>query len=78
MLKCRNVGIYCDPPARILQVDSQDDSRLIHQAMPAVITPQTSLKAVGGRSTTVDHVLARALDEPLCRRTEMRRSIRVG
>jgi hypothetical protein len=72
----RCVGIYCDQPAKVLCVETQDDPRHgVHpsyQAMLAMISPQTSAKVVGGYGTTVDHVLAMAFDDPsmdddLCR-----------
>jgi len=70
------VGIYCDQPAKVLMAETQDDpQRVVHPsylAMLSVISPQTSVKAVGGYGTTVDHVLAMAFDDPsmdddLCR-----------
>ena len=64
--KC--VGIYCDQPARVLCVETQDDPRRTvhpsHQAMLAMISPQTSAKMVGGYGAAVDHVLALAFDDP--------------
>ncbi len=58
------VGIYCDKPAKILVVESQDDPRrAVHQAMPLMISPQTSTKLVGGHSTRIDRVLAMALHD---------------
>jgi hypothetical protein len=72
--KC--VGIYCDQPAKVLVVETQDDPRRMIQpsylAMLATICPQTSAKLVGGYGTTVAHVLAMAFDDPsmdddLCR-----------
>ncbi|MGA2617542.1 MAG: hypothetical protein ABSF26_08040 [Thermoguttaceae bacterium] len=42
------VGIYCDQPAKILEVETQDDPRLVRQAGPAMISPQTGAKVVGG------------------------------
>jgi hypothetical protein len=42
------VGIYCDQPAKILQVETQVPLRAVHQALPAMICPQTSVKVVGG------------------------------
>jgi hypothetical protein len=72
--KC--VGIYCDQPAKVLCVETQDNPRhTVHpsyQAMLAIICPQTSVKLVGGYGTLVDHVLAMPFDDPsmdddLCR-----------
>lgn len=72
----RCVGIYCDQPAKVLKVETQDDPRrTVHPsylAMLSIISPQTSVKAVGGYGTTVDPVLAMAFDDPsmdddLCR-----------
>jgi hypothetical protein len=57
------VGIYCDQPAKILEVETQDDLRHAVQPMPA-ISPQTRFKVVGGRGTSVAHTLAMALDDP--------------
>ena len=59
------VGIYCDQPSKVLVVETQDDPRrVVHQAMPLMIGPQTSTKLVGGHGTTMDHVLAMAFDDP--------------
>ena len=59
------VGIYCDRPAKILEVETQDDPRrAVHQAMPLMISPQTSTKLVGGHGTAIDRVLAMAFDDP--------------
>ena len=72
--KC--VGIYCDQPAKVLCVETQDDPRrVVHPsnlAMLSMICPQTSIKVVGGYGTAVDHVLAMAfddtsMDDDLCR-----------
>jgi hypothetical protein len=64
----RCVGIYCDQPAKVLVVETQDDPRHTvhssHQAMLAMMSPQTSAKLVGDYGTTVDHVLAMAFDDP--------------
>jgi hypothetical protein len=64
--KC--VGIYCDQPAKVLCVETQDDPRrAVHPsnlAMLSIISPQTSAKVVGGCGTTVDQVLAMAFDDP--------------
>ncbi len=58
-------GIFCDQPAKILGVEAQDDPRLaVHQAMPLMISPQTSTKLVGGYGTCIDRVLAMAFDDP--------------
>jgi hypothetical protein len=32
--------------------------------MPSLISPQTSVKVVGGRGTSVAHMLAMAFDDP--------------
>ncbi len=32
--------------------------------MPSIIDPQTSIKVVGGRGTSVAHTLAMAFDDP--------------
>ena len=72
--KC--VGIYCDQPAKVLVVETQDHPRRAVdpscQALLAMINPQRSTKLVGGYGTSVDHVLAMAFDDPtmdddLCR-----------
>ncbi len=64
----RCVGIYCDHPAKVLVVETQDDPRrMVHpsyQAMLSMVSPQTSVKVVGGYGTAVDHVLAMAFDDP--------------
>ncbi len=58
-------GIYCDKPAKILEIETQGDARRMdHQAMPAMISPQTSVKVVGGFGTSVAHMLAMAFDDP--------------
>jgi len=61
-------GIYCDQPAKVLVVDTQDDlQRAVdpsYQAAPATIRPRTSAKLVGGCGTSVDHFLAMAFDDP--------------
>ena len=44
------VGIYCDQPAKILEIETQDDPRLVHQAMPEP-TSRWSM-ATGLRSRT--------------------------
>jgi hypothetical protein len=56
------VGIYCDQPAKILEVETQDDPR--RQVVPATVSPQTSVKVVVGRGTSVAYMLAMALDDP--------------
>ena len=64
----RCVGICCDQPAKVLVVETQEDPR--HAACPAslamlaMISPQTSVKLVGGHGTSVDHVLAMPFDDP--------------
>ncbi len=61
----RCVGIYCDQPAKVLVVETHDDPRhAVHLAMLPIISPQTSVKLVGGYGTAVDHVLAMAFDDP--------------
>jgi len=58
------VGIHCDQPAKILQVETRDDPRpAVHQAMPSMINPQTSVEVVGGYDTSVSHMLAMAFDD---------------
>ena len=56
-------GIYCGQPAKILEVETQDDPRLVHRAGP-MISPQTSGKLVGGQVTSVSHTLAMRFDDP--------------
>ena len=72
--KC--VGIYCNQPAKILEVETQGNPRHAteprHLAFRALICPQTSVKVVDGYGTAVDYVLAMAFDDPsmdddLCR-----------
>ena len=62
------MGIYCDQPAKVLCVETQDDpQRLVdpsNLAMLSIISPQTSAKLVGGYGTAVDHVLAMAFADP--------------
>ena len=64
--KC--VGIYCDQPAKVLFVETQDDpQRLVdplNLAMLSLVSPQTSVKLVGGYGTVVDDVLAMGFDDP--------------
>jgi hypothetical protein len=64
----RCVGIYCDQPAKVLYVETQDDpQRLVNPsnlAMLSIISTQTSAKLVCGYGTAVDHVLAMAFDDP--------------
>jgi transcriptional regulator of met regulon len=66
--KGRCVSIYCDQPAKVLVVETQDDPRrAVHPSYHAtlsIISPQTIAKAVGGYGTAVDHVLAMAFDDP--------------
>jgi len=58
-------SIYCDHPAKILEVEPQDDPwRAVRQAMPAMISPQTSVKVVGGFGTSVAHMLTMAFADP--------------
>jgi hypothetical protein len=63
----RCVGVYCDQPAKVLCVETQDDPRrVVHPsnlAMLSMICPQTSIKVVGGYGTAVDHVLVMAFDD---------------
>ena len=62
------VGIYCNQPAKILQVETQDWSKWATdpggKAFLSLIDPQTSVKVVGGQVTSVHHMLAMALDDP--------------
>jgi hypothetical protein len=38
---------YCDQPAKILEIEPQEDPRrTVHQTMPAVISPQMSVKVL--------------------------------
>ena len=64
----RCVGIYCDQPAKVLVIETQEDPRRAahpaNLAMLAMISPQTSVKLVGGHGTSVDHVLAMPFDDP--------------
>ncbi len=64
----RCIGIYCDQPAKVLVVETQDDPRRAvdpsYQAMLSMLSPQTSVKLVGGYGTSVDHILAMAFDDP--------------
>ena len=64
----RCVGIYCDQPAKVLVVETQDNPRrAVHPlslAMLSLISPQTSVKLVGRYGTSVDGVLAMAFDDP--------------
>ena len=58
----RCVGIYCDQPAKVLVVETQDDPlRTVHpsyQATLSMVSPQTSAKVVGGFSDAVFSVVA--------------------
>ena len=46
-------GIYRDQPAKILEVETQDDPRrVVRQVMPAIVCPQISVKVVGGPGTS--------------------------
>ena len=59
------VGIYCDQPAKVLKIETQDDPRYaVRKAMPAMISPQTTTRLVGGYGTSVDHVLTVAFADP--------------
>lgn len=64
----RCVGIYCDQPAKVLVTETQEDprhaARPANLAMLAMISPQTSVKLVGGHGTSVNHVLAMPFDNP--------------
>ena len=51
-------------PVVILEVESQDDPRLVDQAMPSMISSQASVNVAGGYGTSVAHTLARAFDDP--------------
>ena len=61
-------GIYCDKPAKILQVETQDWPKWAtdpgSRAVLSLIDHQTSVKVVGGQVTSVHHILAMALDDP--------------
>ena len=61
-------GIYCDQPAKILQVETQDSPKRAtdprYQAFCSVICPQTSLKVIDRYGTSVAHMLTMALDDP--------------
>ena len=52
----------------MLFVETQDDPRrTVHpsyQATLSIISPQTSVKLVGGYGTAVDHVLRMGFDDP--------------
>jgi len=62
------VGIYCDQPAKVLEVETQDspnrttDPRCL--AFLSTISPQTSVKVVGGCGSSVAQMLAMLLDDP--------------
>jgi hypothetical protein len=62
------VGIYCNQPAMILEVETQDDPKRAidrrYQAFCSTICPQTSIKVVGGHGTSVDRMLTMAFDDP--------------
>jgi hypothetical protein len=62
------VGIYCDQPAKILEIETQDNRRYVtsprSQAFVAAVCPQTTLKVVGGYGTSMHHMLAMAFDDP--------------
>jgi len=64
----RCLGIYCDQPAKVLVIETQEDPRRAARpanfAMLAMISPQISVKLVGGHGTSVDHVLAMPFDDP--------------
>jgi len=54
-----------DQLAMILEVEPQDDPRrAVRQAMPAMISPRTSVKVVGGFGTSVAHMLTMAFADP--------------
>ena len=61
-------GIYCDQPAKILEVETQDWPKWVtdpeSRAFRSLISPQTSVKAVGGQVTSVHHLLTMAFDDP--------------
>jgi hypothetical protein len=61
-------GIYCDQPAKILEIETQDWPKWAtdpgSRGFLSAICPQTSVKVVGGQVTCVNHVLAMALDDP--------------
>ena len=62
------MGIYCDRPAKVLCVETQDaPHRAVHPSQPAMlamVSPQTSTKLVGSCGTIMDHVLAMGFDDP--------------
>ncbi len=62
------IGIYCDQPAKILEIETQDSPKWAsdpgHRGFLAVVCPQTSVKVVAGQVTSVFHMLAMALDDP--------------
>jgi len=62
------VGIYCSQPAKVLEIETQDSPKWAtdpgHRGFLAVMCLQTSVKVVGGQVTSVDHMLAMALDDP--------------
>ncbi len=60
----KGVGIYCDQPAKILEVETQDERATDPGAFCSVISPQTTVKLVGGCGTSVTHMLAMAFDDP--------------
>ncbi len=67
----RCVGIYCDQPAKVLCVETEDDPRRAvqpsYQTTLPMTSPQSSVKLVGGYGTAVDHGLAEANPLPLAR-----------
>ena len=62
------VGIYCDQPAKILEVETQGSPKRAvdprNAAVRSLICPQTSVKLVGGFGTSVAHMLTMAFDDP--------------
>jgi hypothetical protein len=62
------IGIYCDHPAKVLCVETQDDAERTtdpgYRIFLSLISPQTSVKVIGGYGTTVSHVLAMQFDDP--------------
>ena len=61
-------GIYCDQPAKILEVETQDSPKRAaapgYQAFCSVICPQTSLKVIDRYGTSVARMLTMAFDDP--------------
>jgi hypothetical protein len=64
----RVVGIYCNQPAKILEVETQDSPKRAadprNAAFRSLICPQTSVKVAGGCGSSVAHMLTIAFDDP--------------